>query len=302
MFVIKHRKIFVLISAIMVFLSLTSIFVFGLNPGIDFRGGALTEIEYIRERPSQQILKEKVEEVGLGSMVLQPSGDKGYLIKSRDLNQNEHSVLLRTLSLGDEYPFVEKNFNSIGPSVGEELSRKAALAILLSSLLVVIFIAFSFRKVSRPVSSWKYGIIAIAALLHDVLIIAGLFALISHYSGIEASSLFVVAALTIVGLSVSDTIVVFDRIRENLKEQEEKIKIEFKEVVARSLGQSYTRSILTSLTTILVLLSLFFFGPASTKYFALILTAGMFFGTYSSIFFASPILVMWNEARKKKVS
>jgi len=164
---------------------------------------------------------------------------------------------------------------------------------------VVLFIAFAFRKVSKPISSWKYGLIAIVALLHDIILTAGVFAVLSKFLGIEADSLFVVAALTIVGLSVADTIVVFDRIRENLKNDEDKHKLNFEEIIGKSLHQSYARSLLTSFTTILVLLSLFFVGPPSTKYFALMLTVGMFFGTYSSIFFASPLLVFWEEKTRR---
>jgi preprotein translocase subunit SecF len=191
----------------------------------------------------------------------------------------------------------EKSFDSIGPSVGKELTSKAIMAIILVSLAIICFIAFAFRKVSKPVSSWKYGIIAVITLFHDVAIPVGVFTLLSHFQGVEVDTLFVVAVLTILGLSVSDTIVVFDRIRENLRNR---VSTSFDETVGRSLEQSYVRSICTSLTVILVLLSLFFFGPSSTKYFALMLTAGMFFGTYSSIFLASPLLVLVEEWQVKK--
>ncbi len=165
-----------------------------------------------------------------------------------------------------------------------------------------MFIAYAFRKVSRPVASWKYGVIAIVTLLHDVLIPVGLFVIMSHYFGAELDTLFVVAVLTILGLSVSDTIVIFDRIRENLRNLAQSKTIDFKEVVGQSLEQSFVRSIATSLTVILVLFALFFFGPSTTKYFALMLIAGMFFGTYSSIFLASPLLVTlqeWQDSKKK---
>jgi len=212
---------------------------------------------------------------------------------------------LQTLSKNNPDALKETSFNSIGPSVGRELTRKAILAIILVSLAIILFIAFAFRKVSgsqssnqHGVSSWKYGIIAIVTLLHDVAIPIGLFTILSHYYGAELDTLFVVAVLTVLGLSVSDTIVIFDRIRENLKNQA--TRTDFSETVGKSLEQSYVRSICTSLTVILVLLALFFFGPASTKYFALMLTAGMFFGTYSSIFLASPLLVLVEEWQKKK--
>jgi len=300
MFIIKHKKIFISISAGLVILSFISLFIFGLKIGIDFKGGALTEVSYKTERPEQLTLEKNLSTLGFGSILLQPTGDLGYIVKTRDLNDSEHVLLLTALSEGKKDALTEMSFNSIGPSVGAELTRKAILAIILISFAIICFIAFAFRKVSKPISSWKYGIIAIVTLLHDVVIPVGLFVILSHYFGAEVDTLFVVAVLTILGLSVSDTIVIFDRIRENLRNQNSIAKVNFSEVVGKSLEQSYIRSICTSGTVILVLLSLFFFGPVSTKYFALMLTAGMFFGTYSSIFLASPLLVLVEEWQKKK--
>ena len=300
MFIIKHKKIFISISVILVVLSFISLFIFGLKIGIDFKGGALTEVIYKIERPAQSVLEKSFATLNFGSVLLQPTGDLGYLVKTRDLNDIEHALLLKTLSGENKDTLTEMSFNSIGPSVGQELTRKALLAIILISLAIICFIAFAFRKVSKPISSWKYGIIAIVTLLHDVAIPVGLFVILSHYFGAEADTLFVVAVLTILGLSVSDTIVIFDRIRENLRNQANVSKTNFGEIVGKSLKQSYARSISTSLTVILVLLALFLFGPVTTKYFALILTAGMFFGTYSSIFLASPLLVLAEDWQNKK--
>ena len=289
----------------MVILSFFSLFLFGLNIGIDFKGGALTEITYKTERPTQISLNQSLEALNFGSILLQPTGNLGYIVKSRSLNDSEHSLLLKTLSQDDVNVLTEISFNSIGPSVGRELTKKAIIAVILISLAIICFIAFAFRKVSnlsvrgrQGVASWRYGLIAIITLLHDVAIPVGLFAALSHYYGAELDTLFVVAVLTILGLSVSDTIVIFDRIRENLKNQENN-KVSFSEIVGKSLEQSYVRSISTSSTVILVLLALFFFGPVSTKYFALMLTTGMFFGTYSSIFLASPLLVLVEEWQRK---
>ena len=289
----------------MVILSFFSLFLFGLNIGIDFKGGALTEITYKTERPTQISLNQSLEALNFGSILLQPTGNLGYIVKSRSLNDSEHSLLLKTLSQDDVNVLTEISFNSIGPSVGRELTKKAIIAVILISLAIICFIAFAFRKVSnlsvrgrQGVASWRYGLIAIITLLHDVTIPVGLFAALSHYYGAELDTLFVVAVLTILGLSVSDTIVIFDRIRENLKNQENN-KVSFSEIVGKSLEQSYVRSISTSSTVILVLLALFFFGPVSTKYFALMLTTGMFFGTYSSIFLASPLLVLVEEWQRK---
>jgi len=300
MFIIKHKKIFLGISLTLIVLSIMSFFVFGVKVGIDFKGGAITEVSYVEARPSQEILNQKLEQLNFGSILLQPTEEQNYIIKSRDLSEAEHTLLLTTLSSNGKNALTEVNFNSIGPSVGHELTRKAIVAVILVSLAIILFIAFAFRKVSRPVSSWKYGFIAVIALIHDVIITIGVFIALSHFYGVEVDTLFVVAILTILGLSVSDTIVVFDRIRENLKNSGGVNKINFSEIVGHSLKQSYVRSITTSLTVILVLLALVFFGPTSTKYFALMLTAGMFFGTYSSIFIASPLLVLAEEMQNRK--
>lgn len=300
MFILKYKKIFIGLSITLVVLSILSIFIFGLRIGIDFKGGALLEVVYTGERPSQEIMNSALENLGLGSILLQPTGDKNYIVKTRNLTDAEHALLLETLSQKNEFPLTEQGFNSIGPSVGRELTRKAIFSVVLVSLAIICFIAFTFRKVSKPVSSWRYGLIAIITLLHDVIIPVGIFTLLSHFKGVELDTLFVVAVLTILGLSLSDTIVIFDRIRENLRDQALHSKMKFYEIVGKSLDQSYARSIATSLTVILVLLALVFFGPETTKYFSIMLAAGMFFGTYSSIFLASPLLVLTEEWQSKK--
>ncbi|OGI74557.1 protein-export membrane protein SecF [Candidatus Nomurabacteria bacterium RIFCSPHIGHO2_02_FULL_41_18] len=306
MFIIKYKKIFISISLGLVVLSLISIFSFGLNAGIDFKGGAITEVVYTLGRPKQADLLVNLESLNLGNILLQPTEEKGYIIKSRDLSESEHIALLEALSSDGQSAqgagsreLAEISFNSIGPSAGSELARKAIVAVCLVALAIILFIAFSFRRVSRPISSWKYGLIAVGTLLHDVIIPTGIFAALSYYYGAEMDSLFVVAILTILGLSVSDTIVIFDRIRENLKIEGNANKIDFGEIVGRSLEQSFTRSVATSMTVILVLLALVFFGPTTTRYFAILLATGMIVGTYSSIFLASPLLVFWEEWQRK---
>ncbi len=297
MFIIKYKKIFISISILLVLASLVSLFVFGFKIGVDFKGGSLTEVTYLETRPDKFELDNELALLNFGNILLQPAGDLSYLVKTRDLTEVEHLNLLNVLSKNGKYALEENNFNSIGPSVGKELTRKAIVATILVSFAILCFIAFAFRKVSKPVSSWRYGIIAVISLLHDVIIAAGLFSLLSYFKGVEIDSLFVVAILTILGLSVSDTIVVFDRVRENLKNR---LNESFSEVVSKSLNQSYLRSIFTSLTGILVLISLIILGPASTKYFALTLAFGLFFGTYSSVCLASPLLVLTEEWQKKK--
>lgn len=297
MFILNNKKIFLSVSLVLFVAAIVSILFFGLKPSIDFKGGAITEVEYIKERPSLELLESSLSFLDLGNISIQPAGDLGYLVKSKDLTDAEHTDLLYTLSLGGVFEMKENNFNSIGPSVGKELTRKAILSIVLVILVIICFIAFAFRKVSKPVSSWKYGFIAIVALLHDIVIPVGVFALISHFTFAQVDTLFVVALLTILGLSLSDTIVIFDRIRENLKNKPDS---DFEENVGLSLKQSITRSLNTSITTLIVLFALFVFGPDSTKYFSLMLILGMFFGTYSSIFVASPLLVLFKEWQDKQ--
>lgn len=299
MFILRYKKIFISISTALVLSSIILLLVFGMNVGIDFRGGAMTEVSYSGVRPAQADLVPVLDGLGLGSVLLQPIGENGYMLKTRDLNDTEHAQVLNTLSLDGKHALTELGFNSIGPAVGKELARKAVLSIVLVAIAIIFFIAYSFRQVSHPVSSWKYGIIAIITLLHDVLIPTGIFVLLSKFRGVELDTLFVVAALTILGLSLSDTIVIFDRIRENLRNPD-LAKVPFRDIVGRSLDQTYARSIATGVSVLLVLVVLIFWGPETTKYFALMLGAGMFFGTYSSIFLASPLLVLVEEYQSKK--
>lgn len=303
MFIVQYKKIFICLSLALVVLSIFSIFSFGLKPSIEFKGGALLEAEYSAVRPDSSLLLEAIKVSDIGPAVIQPTGEKGYIVKTRNLSEAEHRKLLETLTLGGAYPASEKSFTSIGPSVGSELKQKAILSIVAVILAIILFITYSFRKVSMPhslatqaVPSWKYGVITIITLLHDIIISTGFFALLGFYTAAEADTLFVLALLTILGLSVHDKIVVFDRIRENLREG---AKESFPEVVGASTNQTIVRSINITLTIIFVLIPLYLFGPETTQNFALILAIGLFFGIYSSLFFASPLLV-WVEERQKK--
>ena len=298
MFIIKNKTVFLTISALLVLGSIAIISIFGLKFGIDFKGGALMEVSYANARPEPQDIENALKTLNIGEPIIQETGDTGYIIKTRTLTETERQSVLTALSMDGKQKVEEKNFNSIGPSVGNELTRKAIVAIILVCTAIVLFIAFAFRKVSKPISSWKYGLIAIVTLVHDVAIPSGMFALLGHFKGAEVDTIFVVELLTVLGLSVSDTIVVFDRIRENLRHG----TTNFAETVGKSLSQTFTRSINTSLTVIIALLALYFFGPETTKNFSLVLVTGMFFGTYSSIFVASPLLVLVEgmQAKGKK--
>jgi preprotein translocase subunit SecF len=297
----RFKYHFFILPVVASVLAIAAIVLWGLNPGIDLRGGSLLEVAYPDGRPDVQLLQEKMNELNLGEVRIQPAGESEFVLRQRALTQAEKDSVDVVLSGFGRIEEVQ--FNSVGPSIGEELIRKAWWAIALVSLCTIAFIAFAFRHVSKPISSWKYGIVAIVTLLHDILIPTGYFAYLGEARGAEVGVLFIVALLTILGISINDTIVVFDRIRENLGLNEKKGKHEeFSVVVWKSIKQTLARSVNTSLTVIIMLIALFVIGPESTKDFALVLTIGMFAGTYSSIFLASPMLVVIAdyERRNKK--
>lgn len=298
MFVVKNRNWFFAFSAITVVLALVAFFGWGLNFGIEYTGGSIAEFSYPNGRPPQTEVRNALAPLSLGNYILQPTGENSYTLKTRYLSEPERRQVTAVLSQNGTLNLEETSFRGVGPVIGNELKRKAVIAIILVILCIVLFIAFAFRKVSKPVSSWKYGIVAIIALVHDIAIPAGIFALLVHYRGAEIDILFTTALLAILGLSINDTIVVFDRIRENLRNRHSKES--FDETVGKSLAQTYARSFNTSFTVILVLISLFVFGGDTTKNFALTLLVGMIAGTYSSIFLASPMLVVLNSWQKRK--
>lgn len=298
MFVVNNRKFFFVLSAVLVIGSLVSIYVYGLKLGIDFRGGSLLEVSYSAQRPALEEVKPSLEKLALGNYVLSPVGDLRYSLKTRDLTPGEKTEVLSALSQNGNTA-KEERFNSIGPVVGNQLKNKALIAIGVVIICIVLFITFAFRKVSFPVPSWKYGLATIIALAHDVVIPTGVFVVWSHYHGGEIDLLFVTALLAILGYSVHDTIVVFDRVRENLRETHGKGKESFVETVGKSVSQTFGRSINTSLTIFLSLVALYFIGGESTKDFAFVLLVGVIAGTYSSIFVASPLLVTLEKLQKK---
>lgn len=296
MFVIKYKKIFVGLSVAFVAISIIFLAVFRLNFGIDFTGGSATTLHYTA-RPSIETLTHALTNAGFGDARIQPENENDVSIKTRALTDGERASLVTAAQVSGTTA-TQTGFTSIGPSIGVELKHKAITALILVLLAIICFVAYAFRKVSEPVSSWRYGFVVIIALVHDVIIPSGVFALLGHFLGAEVDTLFIVALLTTLGLSVSDTIVVFDRIREHLKAAPKNKP--FAELVGESLSETFARSINTSLVVLVMVLSLAIFGPASTKLFAITLAVGMFFGTYSSIFLASPLLVIVENAQKKK--
>jgi preprotein translocase subunit SecF len=296
MFILRFKKLFFALAILLVVGSLAGIITKGFNWGVDFTGGSIVEIEYSETIPTQELVAATVKS-SIPDATVQQVGDKGFMIRTTELTQDAKDKLLKDIKSTGE--FTEKKFTTIGPAVGKELRTKSIVSIILISLAITLFVAFAFRSISKPVASWKYGIIVIAVLLHDIIVPAGFFA----WSGIQVDTLFVVGVLTILGVSVNDTIVVFDRIRENLKKYHQgKNALPFADIVGKSISETFTRSLMTSLTVLLALLALVVFGPESVKTLSLTMLLGMFFGTYSSIFIAAPLLVVWNNWQNKKTS
>ncbi len=300
MFIVNHRKFFFGLAAVLVSSAIATFVVFGFNLGIDFKGGSIVEVSYQLARPTLDSVKANLDTLNLGNYILTPSGDSRFILKSRELSQTEQSAVLSAFSSDPANSAKVELSNTIGPSVGNEMQSKALYAILMVILCIVLFITFAFRKVSMPVSSWKYGFATIVALAHDVLLPAGFYVAYIHFYGGEIDLLFVTALLAILGYSVHDTIVVFDRVREHLRvNQSTKTKESFAETVGKSVSETFGRSINTSLTIFLALLALFIIGGQTTKDFALVLIVGIIAGTYSSIFIASPLLVTLEGMQKK---
>ncbi|MEK7647112.1 MAG: protein translocase subunit SecF [Patescibacteria group bacterium] len=300
MHIIKLRKFAYILSGVLVALSIAALALWGFKWGIDFTGGSLVEVEFLADRPAVSDLTARLEGTNFGAVSMQPVGDRNMIFRLRDMTEEEHQAFLVKVANEADYikAFLEKRFDSVGPVVGKELKQRSVVAIILVLTLIVVFIAFAFRQVSYVVPSWKYGVAAIIALAHDIFIPSGLFAALGHFQGVEIDVLFVTALLTILGFSVYDTIVVFDRIRENLKKYSSRKS--FEEVVGESLAQIMARSLATSFALLLVVVPLFLFGAASIKYFSLVMIIGIIVGAYSSIFIASPLLVSWHKLGKKK--
>lgn len=291
---IKHQKIFLGLSGVLVVLAILALLVWGIPTGIDFTGGSLLHVRFEGNRPGAAETEEALRPLEIPEVRVQPAGEQDAFLRMSPLTNDERDAVLA--SLREQYGEVqEESFSSIGPTIGRELQRKAVIAIIAVIVGIILYITWAFRKVSAgPVPAWFYGVGAILALMHDILIPLGLYAVLGKYVGVEADTLFVTALLTILGFSVHDTIVVYDRIRENLRMRSGET---FARVVNFSLNETLIRSINTSITTLLVLLALFMFGGESIRYFVLTLSIGIAIGTYSSMFVAGPLLVYYAKYR-----
>ena len=307
MHIINHRKIFYTLSAVLIAVCILAISVLGLRLGIDFVGGSLLSVSFEGEVPTSLEVVESLKSVGIEDALVQTSGN-GFMIRSASMTEKE--VAMEALTFGGRFAPVENGFSAIGPVLGKEAINKSWVSIILVLAGIILFVAFSFRKVSisagsgvSRVPSFVYGVIAVLALLHDVIIPTGIFAILGYFYGFEVDTLFVTALLVIIGFSVHDTIVVFDRVRENLHLNENKKEHkDFETVVGESISQTLVRSINTSLTTMLAVVVLLLVGPESVREFSIVLLIGLAVGTYSSIFIGSPLLVTFNNWKSKRLT
>lgn len=300
MWIVKHRNLFYSFSVVVIAVSLAALFIWGLKFSIDFKGGSLLEVAYTSSpAPSVDEVRGVVSHSGIEGSSIRPTGETGYLIRTPFLSPAEYDALKAGLTNNGAWQYDEKRFDSIGPTIGSELQTKSIYAVVLVLLAIAFFIMIAFSKVSKPVSSWKYGLIALISLAHDVIVPLGAFAILGHFFGAEVDTLFVTAVLVVLGFSVHDSIVVFDRVRENLrKNQEKNVKEAFEETVGKSVEQTLSRSLNTSLTVVFVLVALLFLGPAAVQFFVVTLLIGVIMGTYSSVFIGSPLLVTLEKMQK----
>lgn len=301
MFVITYRKFFYAFSTFTVLLALAAIIFFGLKFSIDFTGGSQLEVAYPMARPDASVISAKVTALALGGSTVRPSGNDSFIIQTPVITDAQKNLVLAAITLDASNTPAVKEFDAVGPTLGAELEGRALLSIIIVILAIVLFIAFAFRGVSKPVNSYKYGLVAIIALVHDVILPVGFFAILGHIYGLQVDTLIVTAILVILGYSINDTIVIFDRIRENLRKANEGDRQnKFDVIVGTSLRETFGRSINTSATVLLALIILFYLGGEATRTFALALIVGVVAGTYSSIFLAAPILVTLKKMQDKK--
>ena len=282
------------LSLLVLIPGIIALFLWGLNLSIDFTGGSRLTLAFkdnVTKNNVELVDKTlKAQQIKVASI---EKSKKLIFVRTSPMDQNQNSKFMDALSKNVK----QQEFETIGPVIGQETTLNALKAVGIASVLIIIYITWSFRKVPKPASSLRFGVCAIIALVHDVLVVVGVFAILGHFFGVEVDSLFVTAILTVIGFSVHDTIVVFDRIRENLKKTGSS---NFAKTVNESIIQTIARSLNTSLTVVLVLIALLLFGGESIRWFVVALLIGVISGTYSSIFNAAPLLVLWQEISNKK--
>ncbi|PIR83284.1 protein translocase subunit SecF [Candidatus Kaiserbacteria bacterium CG10_big_fil_rev_8_21_14_0_10_56_12] len=290
MTITKYRTLIFSLTGVILLAAISSILYFGLPLGIDFTGGSLMQVEYPQGRPPLADIQTQVATVPLGAVSVRESGDNAIVLRTRTMLPEEHDKVLAALSQG--VSVTQLSYTSVGPSFSGEFAAKSLWALLAVALAITLYVAFAFHKVSKPIPSWIYGVTVIAMLVHDLIVPAGFYAFLTHTTGAQVDALFVTALLALLGYSVNDTIVVFDRIREHLATNEKTNNKEpFELTVGKSISETLTRSVNTSLTVVLALVALVFFGATATRDFALVMLVGVIAGTYSSILLAAPLLI-----------
>ena len=302
MFVVRHRRFFFMLTGVLLVGSILAALIIPPKLSIEFTGGSLLEVSYENGRPALDTIHERISVLDLGEPSVRESGENAITLRTRTLAPEERTTLLAALSDNGTESVTELRFNSIGPSLGNELAIKALYAILAVTLAIVLYIAWAFRGVSRPVPSWGYGLIAVFMLAIDIIVPTGFYAVYAYFTGAQFDSLFVIALLALLGYCVNDVIVIFDRIREHLRNnQEDKVKESFEVTVGKSIDETMGRSINTGMTVVLALLALVIFGSEATRNFALVMMVGVAAGTFSSITRSAPLLIpiaSWLEKKR----
>jgi len=295
--IIGHKNWYFGLSLLVIVPGIIAIFLWGLNLSIDFTQGSKLTLSFKNNITNSEINSVAKllgnEKIKIGSI---EKSNNLMFVKTAPIDQNQNKLIIDNLSK-DSKDVKEQEFETVGPIIGQETTLNALKAVVIASALIILYITWSFRQVPKPTSSFRFGVCAIIALIHDVLVVIGVFAILGHFFGVEIDSLFVTAILTVIGFSVHDTIVVFDRIRENLRRIGGS---DFAKTVNDSILQTIDRSLNTSMTVLLVLIALLLFGGESIRWFVVALLVGVTSGTYSSIFNASPLLVLWQEISDKR--
>lgn len=292
--IVGRRKLWFAISILVILPGIIALALWGLKPGIDFAGGQVMEVGKVVESDK---IKPVFERAGVRDITITTTGSGTILVRYRDAEgkssaDSNEEIKAALVQVGAE----QVSYESVGPAVSRDITRNAVISVALAAVAIVIFMAISFRNTPPPVSPWSFGVTAVIALLHDTIALLGIFAILGHFYNVEIDSLFITAVLTTIGFSVHDTIVVFDRIRENLKRYTHSFDI----IVNDSIVETVARSLSTSITVLFTLLALLIFGGESIRLFVLALLLGVLLGTYSSIFNAAPMLVVWNNYKLKR--
>ena len=292
MFVVKNRKFFFWLTGLLLVGSIAALIIVPPKLSIEFTGGSLVEVAYTDARPDTHDIKTAVNNLALGEFSVRDSGEKGMVLRTRTLTPEEHVAVISALEGAGAHKLTELRFNSIGPSLGKELAIKALYAIGAVVLAIMLYIAFVFRKVSKPVPAWGYGITAVAMLIIDIIVPSGFFAIYAYFTGAQVDTLFVIALLALLGYCINDVIVIFDRVREHLHlNQEHKIHESFEITVGKSITETLGRSINTAVTVALALIALIVMGSEATRTFAVVMLVGVIAGTFSSICRSAPLLI-----------